>query len=409
MAMANQPTRTCSGYHAAVLSGLRVAYVAFDPFPNRKGSGTRIGELATGLAEAGADVTVVTLAPVSNDDPPTGVRTWPIRSLDRNYLARAVSFRDAVGRALVALRPDVIHFRGPFEGQAALGYADSFGARTVFEVNGLPSVELSYHHPSVYRSELETRLDRTERRLLRRADAVFTQSHATERFLRLRGLAARAARVIPNGAHANELGESSRKAGGTTEVLYAGTLAPWQGLPELVSAVYRASRDADVRLTLLGGGQKRWRRELLRRVRRLDLGDRVALRAAVSREELRLAVLAADVCVAPLRRDRRNRLQGSSPIKLYEYMAAGKAVLATRLPCLEEIVSDGHTGLLARPGHTDLALRLGELSRDPSLRQRLGRSARLEILENGTWTHRRAELVGFYREVVLENTRMPTK
>jgi glycosyltransferase involved in cell wall biosynthesis len=102
-------------------------------------------------------------------------------------------------------------------------------------------------------------------------------------------------------------------------------------------------------------------------------------------------------------------LQGSSPIKLYEYMAAGKAVLATRLPCLEEIVSDGHTGLLARPGHTDLALRLGELARDPVLCRRLGRSARLEILESGTWAHRRAELVRFYREVVLEKTRMPMK
>jgi hypothetical protein len=80
-----------------VLSGLRVAYVAFDPFPNRKGSGTRIGELATGLVEAGADVTLVTLAPVSGDEAPAGVRTWPIRALDRNYLARAVAFRDAVG------------------------------------------------------------------------------------------------------------------------------------------------------------------------------------------------------------------------------------------------------------------------------------------------------------------------
>lgn len=407
--MANQPTRTCSGYHADVLSGLRVAYVAFDPFPNRKGSGTRIGELSKGLVDAGADVTVVTLAPVSGDDAPEGVRTWPIRSLDRNYLARAVSFRDAVGRALVALRPDVIHFRGPFEGQAALGYADSFGARTVFEVNGLPSVELSYHHPSVYRTEFESRLDATERRLLRRADAVFTQSHATERFLRLRGLPSGVARVIANGAHPNDTPRSATSASGATEVLYAGTLAPWQGLPELLSAMYRASREADVHLTLLGGGQKRWRRDLLRRVRRLGLGDRVTLRAAISREELKLAVLAADVCVAPLRRDRRNRLQGSSPIKLYEYMAAGKAVLATRLPCLEEIVNDGHTGLLARPGHTDLALRLGELARDPALRLRLGRSARREILQNGTWAHRRAELVRFYRDFVVEKTCMPTK
>jgi glycosyltransferase involved in cell wall biosynthesis len=303
----------------------------------------------------------------------------------------------------------VIHFRGPFEGQAALGYAESHATRTVFEVNGLPSVELSYHHPSVYKSEFEKRLDATERRLLARVDAVFTQSRATERFLRLRGLPSGKALVIPNGAHPMDRTETRPKTSGATQVLYAGTLAPWQGLPELVSAFYRASREADIRLTVLGGGQKRWRRDLARRVRRLGLGDRVTLGAAVSRDELARAVQSADVCVAPLRRDRRNRLQGSSPIKLYEYMAAGKAVLATRIPCLEEIVSDGHTGLLARPGHTDLALRLGELARDALLRERLGRSARREILENGTWSHRRAELVNFYRESVFEKTRMPMK
>src|SRR5690349_14043044 len=81
------------------------------------------------------------------------------------------------------------------------GFRHAYGARTVFEVNGLPSVELSYHHPSVYRSAFEVRLDRTERRLLSRVDAVLTQSQATERFLRLRGLAPGKARVIPNGAH----------------------------------------------------------------------------------------------------------------------------------------------------------------------------------------------------------------
>ncbi len=323
----------------------------------------------------------------------------PLCSADDNYLSRAVFFRDAVGRALVSLRPDVIHFRGPFEGQAAMAYATRFGVRTVFEVNGLPSVELSYHHPRVYRSSFEARLDSTERRLLAQVDAVITQSKATERFLRLRGLRPGRARVIPNGAHPVPV--FARERNGATQVLYAGTLAPWQGLPELLSAIYRLSQTSEVRLTVLGSGQKRWRRDLARRIRRYGLAERVTFSPSVSRTELRAAIAAADVCAAPLRRDRRNRLQGSSPIKLFEYMAQGKAVLATRLPCLEEIVEDGVTGLLCRPSRADLTARLAELVGDPVLSSRLGKRAEREIRERATWAHRQEELRSFYRDVVL--------
>jgi glycosyltransferase involved in cell wall biosynthesis len=382
------------------LAGLRVAYLAFDPFPNRKGSGTRISELATGLARAGAEVTVVTLPPSADEAPGDGVRVAPVRVLESNYLSRAIAFRDSVARSLVALRPDVVHFRGPFEGQAALSYAANRGARTLFEVNGLPSVELRFHHPRVARApEFEARLAETERRLLVAADAIVTQSEATARFLRIRGAPAEKCFVIPNGAHLHARAEREPSAG-PLRVLYAGTLAPWQGVADLVVALRRAARDADVSLSIVGFGQKRWTRELWRRARRLRVLERMEIVPAVPREELAERIAAADICVAPLRRDRRNRLQGSSPIKIFEYMAAGRAVLATKLPCLEEILADGHTGLLARPSHGgDLGSRLSDLARDDKLRQRLGRAAESEIRARGTWQHRRDALVSHYERV----------
>lgn len=389
---------------SAALAGVRIAFAAFDPFPNLKGSGTRISRLAGALAEAGAHVTLLTLPGTCQLELPPGVELRPQRLAEDNYLCRALAFRDAVARELVALRPDVVHFRGPFEGQAAAAYARGRAVRSVFEVNGLPSVELRYHYPAVAAAtSFEGKLRASEQRLLSEADAVVTQSRATERFLVLRGMRPDHATVIPNGADPLPLGACTVTTNdGPVRVLYVGTLAAWQGLPDLLVAMRRAARTADVRLDVVGWGQKRWRRLLERHARRLKVGDRVAFHGAVPRTELSGLIAASDICAAPLRRDRRNRVQGCSPIKLFEYMAAGRAVLSTSLPCLQEIVRDGETGVLARASHShDLAARLGELAADAGLRARLGARARRELADEATWQHRAAALVTFYRERLL--------
>lgn len=388
---------------ARPLAGLRVAYAAFDPFPNLKGSGTRIARLATALAGAGAEVTLLTLPGTCRIDLPHGVVLRPLRIVEDNYLCRALAFRDAVARELVALAPDVVHFRGPFEGQAAVAYARTHRARSLFEVNGLPSVELRYHYPAVATAaSFEGKLRRAEEALLLGAGAVITQSRATERFLALRGMPAGRSAVIANAADPLPLSGCAHQSSGAPRVLYVGTLAPWQGLPDLLVAMRRAGRTVDLRLDVVGWGQKRWRRWLERRARRLKVDDRVAFHGAVPRSELAGLVAASDICAAPLRRDRRNRVQGCSPIKLFEYMAAGRAVLATSLPCLQEIVRDGETGILARASHTsDLSARLVDLATDAALRARLGARARKELAESATWEHRAAELVAFYRERLL--------
>src|SRR5687768_8668122 len=104
------------------MRGARIAYLAFEPFPNEKGSGTRMAELGRGLVEAGAEVHLVTL-PGSANPTPARVVHHALRIDEDNYLARALAFRAEVARRLTSIRPDIIHFRGIFEGQAAIGHA----------------------------------------------------------------------------------------------------------------------------------------------------------------------------------------------------------------------------------------------------------------------------------------------
>jgi glycosyltransferase involved in cell wall biosynthesis len=382
---------------------MHVAFCAFEAFPNRKGSGTRIRQVTRALAQAGARVTLITLRGDHSIGLPEGVEQRAIKLAEHNFLSRAIAFREAAGRALTALGPDVVHFRGPFEGQAAIRYARARGARAVYEVNGLPSVELRYHYPAL-REELgfEGRLRDLEREVLAGADAVLTQSNATARFLELRGLPRGRAHVIPNGADPTLFAPRPLDVGGPLRLLYAGTLSPWQGVHDLLHALKRAARRTDVVLEAIGPARKPWKRALAKLTRQLKVGDLVTFEDALPQDELAARIARSDVCTAPLPRDLRNRGQGCSPIKVFEYMAAARCVLATDLPCLREIVRHDDTGWLCRPSHPHrLSDAIVTLAEQPALRGRLAKSGRRWAVERATWEQRRAQVRAFYADAVV--------
>jgi glycosyltransferase involved in cell wall biosynthesis len=89
-----------------------------------------------------------------------------------------------------------------------------------------------------------------------------------------------------------------------------------------------------------------------------------------------------------------------SPLKLFEYMAAGRAVVASRIGQIPEIVRDGETGLLTVPGDpVDLAAKIRCLYRDRHLRERLGCEARRESFHHHGWDSR----VGAVMELIPSN------
>ncbi|MEM6787825.1 MAG: glycosyltransferase family 4 protein [Myxococcota bacterium] len=388
--------------HGAPRSRGRVAFAAFEAFPNRKGAGRRITETTRALADAGWEVHLITLPPragrqASEVDP--RVTHHPLRAYAQNYLERALFFRAQVARRLRTLAPDVVHVRGIFEGQAAAEEAARRGIPYVFEANGLPSVELRYHYPAVGQDvAFEARLRRMEAEQLERATHVVTQSRHTLAFLRGRGLpAATPTAVIPNGADPEVWPPGVTRPGLGTRVLYAGTLSSWQGVAELFMALRRARRVVPLELTVAGHASRRRHKQVVRMLRRLKITDAVSLTGALSPSELVARVREADICVAPLRRDGRNGGQGCSPIKLYEYMAAERAIITTDLACIREIVTPEKTAVVVHaPRPARLAEQLVRLAQDPELRTSLGRRARQAVIAAATWSHRRRRMASFY-------------
>ncbi len=103
------------------------------------------------------------------------------------------------------------------------------------------------------------------------------------------------------------------------------------------------------------------------------MGERVVFSGAVPREEVPDHVAAMDVAVQP------DVTDYASPIKLFEYLAMGKAVVAPDKPNIREVVADGQEALLVPPGSAAaMAEALARLHRDAALRRTLGaRAARL--------------------------------
>lgn len=111
-----------------------------------------------------------------------------------------------------------------------------------------------------------------------------------------------------------------------------------------------------------------------------------------------LYVCAFDVCAMPFPQTPHYAYY-ASPLKLFEYMAAGRPVVASDLPAWADVVQDGETALLVPPGDADaLAGAIARLRDDPALRQRLGEAARARALAHYTWEARARAILGHLQQ-----------
>jgi glycosyltransferase involved in cell wall biosynthesis len=170
-------------------------------------------------------------------------------------------------------------------------------------------------------------------------------------------------RFDPKGHPAREF-----MADGTLKVIYTGALTPTYELDVLLDAVarLRADRpDLPIRVDLLGRGDSE--PALRSQVARLGLEDAVAFHGRVPIEAVPAAIAAADIGVAPTRRDRFTDISLST--KIFEYAAMGKPAVCSSLPMVERTFPPGSV-LAYPPGDSDaLAGAILAVVRDPATRE----------------------------------------
>jgi glycosyltransferase involved in cell wall biosynthesis len=304
---------------------------------------------------------------------------------------------------------DVAHYRSIWGGLALAQAKARCGHKTLFEVNGLPSVELKYHYPALRdaspaTTDLLAKIREQELATLALSDALVCPSAVTRAYLASLGVPRGRITVIPNGVSADEFTATplpSRGAAPPT-ILYIGTLADWQGLEILIDALPLVLAQRPARLRIVGRGRGRQRKLLLKRIRKLGLETSVTVEAAVPHHAVPALLAEADVCVAPLSLNDRNVTQGCCPIKVLECMAAGRPLVAANLPVVRELAREDQDALLFAPDDpADLARQLLRVLADRSLAECLAASAAASARSRFTWRHAQKKLARVYANLLI--------
>ena len=190
----------------------------------------------------------------------------------------------------------------------------------------------------------------------------------------------------------------TRPAGeGVLTVGFLGSLKPWHGLAALAEAfaLLHERRPAS-RLLVVGDGPERAAFESA--LARRGVREAAELTGAVSPDAVPGLLASMDIAVAPYPPQPGFYF---SPLKVYEYMAAGLPVVASGIGQIEEAIRDGASGLLCPPGDPQaFAGALLRLADDPALRARLGQAARRSVLADHTWSAVAERIIGLAREAV---------
>ena len=380
-----------------------IAYISFDQVPAPKGASTHIEAFVRGLAAEFGAIDLVTVSAAIHPAGPLerwpGVVHWEFPALGASLIDRVLYFGGFVARWLKARDFRVIQFRSIFEGMPVLKHRN--GAALVFEVNGLPSIELKYRYPGCEDDrELMRKIEAQERACVTAADRVIVPSAVTRDFLvKARGGMPKKITVIPNGADTGLFRPiGTPRAGPIWRLLYFGTLSSWQGVDLAIRALAQVEAAS---LRVLGMGSRARLHALGGLATKLGIADRVALCPPVSQAELAEELAASNAVLSPLLWNDRNVVQGCCPLKILEGMAAGRPVISSDLEVVRELGAHEEHFLLSKPGSVDaIAQSVVRLRGDPALAAKLSANARRSVVERYTWAHAVASLTAVYRELI---------
>ena len=289
-------------------------------------------------------------------------------------------------RLLYATGPfDFVYERYSLWSFSGMNYARANHIPGLLEVNAPLIEEQAAHRGLVDRAGAE----QAATRAFTDATALVAVSAEVGNYLRQRGVRSETVQVIPNGVNPErfEPGLAAKiihDPKHSFTVGFVGTLKPWHGVAVLIEAFALLHRQfPDARLLLVGDGPERVNLET--RVRELGLVSVKQFTGAVAADEIPGLLATMDVAVAPY-----PQLDNFyfSPLKAYEYMAAGCATVASRIGQLNDLIQHEQNGLLCAPGDVaDLAKQLIRLREDAALRRRLAQAGRQTILRGHTWDH----------------------
>ncbi|GEM_PF-827608 len=308
----------------------------------------------------------------------------------------------------IKYRPALIHGASNYlNGIVATRLAHILGLPSIYEVRGLweltpASVDPNYANTKAYHNYV-----RREMEVCNQASAIIAITQGVKGLLVDRGAPNHKIVVVPNGVDTERFLPASRDRelegrlgyGGKMVIGYIGAFAVYEGLEYLLQAVSILLRRGwdDFRVLLVGDGPKF--DELQALCDELHLREVVTLIGRVPHAEIERYYSLVDIVALP--RIGAQVCEIISPLKPFEAMSMGKAVVASNVAALAEIVRDGETGLLHKKDDADhLAHRLETLLNNPELTRSLGEAARKWVVANRDWSVLARDVGDLYRTLL---------
>lgn len=371
------------------------------------GSFTMQKGILSGLMAEGVDVEVVTSCP------PPELGTIPVHVIPYSRLTMnlpevlSVLHNGRVVRRVAPIiarfRPDVIYQRHSSHNITGAMILRRYGVPYILQFDGS---EL-WMKTNWSRTYLPRMLQDAEHIALRCAALVTVVSEPMQRMAIECGAAPDRVVVVPNGVDTEQFSPSvvpspiRRYYGWENAVVvgFVGTFDRWHGAEVLAEALgYALQQNSSLRGLFVGDGATQGR--VMDIIQRCGIADRVAFVGRVPHADVPSYLAACDILAVPTLPNPDGTEFFGSPTKLFEYMAMGKAIVASPLGQVRLIIADGETGLWCQPGDAlSLANAIVRLAADPALRSKLGEAARRQAVEHHSWSARARALLQAWENV----------
>lgn len=298
-------------------------------------------------------------------------------------LELAYNFRNekAIEEILSSKKVDFIYERHSFFSYAASKLSQKYQIPHVIEINELAGDQRIRKQCFV---SLARRIDH---QILNNARGIIVVSSYLKEKIESIGISPEKVIVIPNAVTPEMFKDISCDAAlkktiagnaDTVVIGFIGWFVHWHNLEMLIDVFGGLSEKHNIKLLLIGDGVLK--EKLKKQCAGLNIENKVVFPGAVEHSQIPRYIGIMDIAVIPDSNEYR------SPIKMFEYMAMAKPVLAPNTEPIESVIKDNSNGkIFLRNDAGSFYKSMEELIKDKSARLLLGEQARKTILENYTW------------------------